>query len=209
MPRVTYTASVNVPVYANWKCEKCGSINLSKGRIHVAQTESSVAIRESKQNAAKERAISAVEETWAEEALQIITEFNKTPQMRNEISLSSSCSKCKAKPEWAGPKGKWLYSLLVPVAIVGMFLFIAEEYLLFFVALCIGLGMIFTAKVCEFGYETKVSNLPEKYKPVMGSVNGNLVEYAKAHGKTIPTPEVCLRTVLLYAQSENTSAPEA
>ena len=47
--RTVYTSTISVPVYASWKCEECGEINLATGVIVCKREESSSSWSSTKQ----------------------------------------------------------------------------------------------------------------------------------------------------------------
>lgn len=51
--KTVYTATITVPVYASWKCEKCGEVNFATGVIVCKRQEASGSWRSSKQKEAE------------------------------------------------------------------------------------------------------------------------------------------------------------
>ena len=100
--RTTYTSTITVPVYASWKCEECGEINIATGVIACKRQETTSSWRPSKQREAEEKAAQNVQAEWVGETYNIISDPNKYAQdMRNGLYLQNThCTKCGKKPKW-------------------------------------------------------------------------------------------------------------
>jgi hypothetical protein len=78
--RTTYTSTITVPVYASWKCEECGEINIATGVIACKRQETTSSWRPSKQREAEEKAAQNVQAEWVGETYNIISDPNKYAQ---------------------------------------------------------------------------------------------------------------------------------
>lgn len=200
--RTVYTSTIRVPVYAGWRCEKCGETNFSTGIIKYAAEASSSSWRSSKQNEAKESASRAAQNKWKYHAYQIISDPNHNATvMRNDFILQSSrCTRCGAKPKWdRDSKYLLLPGLCIMPAIISGIYLITEGCswgaLLVFL---ISLGGLIYGFGTEKKYRRMMENLPKQYTPVIGSLNEELVEYVHSLKKPILTPDEIIEMVSNY-----------
>ena len=85
--RTTYTAAVEVPVYASWKCENCGEINFATGTFAWECRETTSSTRSSKLKETKAHASNRVREEWAEQAYRIIGDPNHSGHLLSNCLL--------------------------------------------------------------------------------------------------------------------------
>lgn len=212
VPRTVYTSTISVPVYASWKCEKCGEINFATGAIVVKRQESSGSWRYSKKREAEEKAASLVQAEWAEETLKIISDPNNHAQdMRNGLFLkNTNCTKCGKKPKWDKDMKYLTWSALcfMPAIFSGFAAIAIVTSPVAWLIFAAFLAIIAATLISELRYKKMMKNLPKKYTPVMGSLNAELIEYAKTLGKTIPNPDECFATVKGYDQVVNNTTPK-
>lgn len=202
--KTVYTATITVPVYASWKCEKCGEVNFATGVIVCKRQEASGSWRSSKQKEAEEKAASLAQTEWTGEAFQIISDPNNHAQdMRKGLFLQNThCTKCGKKPKWDKDMqySTWGSLCFVPAIISGIAAISIVTSPVAWLIFAAFLAIIVTALISEPHYKKMMKNLPSKYTPVMGSLNPELIEYAETLGKKIPTPDECIATVKAYDQ---------
>lgn len=190
----SYTSTVTTPVYASWKCEKCGEVSIAKGSIKCSGSVSTSSIRPSKHEEAKIAAEEYVREIWLENAYKIITNpEDNIIAMHNDLFLDGvRCRKCGKKPRWY--ESRKYYIFLVPAILVAIIsgliavfgMTIIEAWVIF------ALSAAFVAWVYtrESSYiVTMKQKLPKEFYPVLGSLNEELLAYAAEHNTKIPTPD--------------------
>ena len=210
--KITYISTVTVPVYASWKCEKCGAVNFATGEITCKREESSKSWFSSIQNEAEERAAARAKAEWTRDAFRIINNPNcKGTAMYEHFFLqNTNCVGCGKKPRWnKNLKFLPLFALCMPVALLSGFAAFAlmtsvTAWLIFLASV----GFIAWSIIREEVYSRMMIDFPKKYTPVIGSLNAELIEYAKALGSTIPTPDECIATVKGYDPIANTAVPK-
>lgn len=197
--RNVYTSTVTVPVYASWKCEKCGKTNFTTGKISCSYSVSSDSLQPSKQKAAKVKAASLAKLKWTEKAFRIISNPNGYAQdVRDGLVLDNFyCQNCGKKPKW---KGDEKYSICGYICLTGAILSgLAAVYFMVDIAIWVIFGVFLAMTIIAFlvshRYKATMRNLPKEYTPVIGSLNNELIEYAKAHGVTILKPDECIAAV--------------
>ena len=197
--RTTYTSTITVPVYASWKCEECGEINIATGVIACKRQETTSSWRPSKQREAEEMAAKRAQAEWVGETYQIISDPNNYAQeMRNGLYLQNThCTKCGKKPKWHKDMKylTWGIFCLTPTIISGIIAIVMGTSPVAWLIFGAFLAIIATAFISEPRYKKMMKNLPKEYTPVLGSLNPELVEYANKFGKTIPTPDECIEIV--------------
>ena len=211
--KITYISTVTVPVYASWKCEKCGAVNFATGEITCKREESSKSWFTSIQNEAEERAAARAKAEWTRDAFRIINNPNcKGAAMYENFFLQNTkCVGCGKKPRWnKNLKFLPLFALCMPVALfsglAAFYLMTSVTAWLIFLA---SVGFIAWSIIRETVYSRMMIDFPKKYTPVIGSLNAELIEYAKALGSTIPTPDECIATVKGYDPIANTAVSKS
>lgn len=210
--KITYTSTITVPVYASWNCEKCGEANFATGTIVCKRQESTGSYRLSRQEEAKESAATKVKEEWTGDAFKIISDPNHsgTEMYYNFYLQDTNCTKCGKRPRWSkNEKFLPLVSMCMVLALIsGIVAFTTMTSVVAWLVLLASVGVIAWYLLREVVYTNMMPNLPKIYTPVIGSLNAELIEYAEAHGKTIPTPDECIAAVKSYTETVNTAAPE-
>ena len=206
--RTVYTSTITLPVYASWKCEKCDEVNFSKGAITCSRQASSSSLRNSKQEAASNRASALAHEAWTSDALKIILAPRENPQeVRAHFSVqNSTCCQCGAKARWdKDMKYMTLVSLsLFPAIFSGIFAIAARTNITAWAIFAVFLGMAIAGIYSEISYKKMMKSLPLKYTPVIGSLNGELLAYAHSMQKKIPTPDEAIE----IAKADGILAPK-
>jgi len=197
--RITYTASIRVPIYASWKCANCNEVNFSMGSIVCKREETTNSWRRAKQEEAKNIASHRAQTDWKGHAFDIVfNPRNNAQDFRNDLFLQNTkCKKCGTKPKWIKGTGNLIITSLAIVSAIisGLIAFILLRSLIAWLFFAISLGAIMYGIVTEKLFEKTLANFPQEYMPVIGSLNEELIEYAKQHGKTIPTPDDTIKMV--------------
>lgn len=197
--RTTYTSTITVPVYASWKCPKCGEKNFSFGNIIYQRQASSSSLRSSKQNEAKERASSMAQSEWKDNALEIIFNPRKdaTKLRENLFIQNTNCTKCNAKPKWDRGTGyaTILALSILPAIFSGIFAFLDPTSIVAWVIFAASIGAFIYGIASGIIYRKRIASMPDEHLPVIGSLNEELIEYAALQGKSIPTPNETMRIV--------------
>ena len=198
----TYTASVDVPVFAGWKCPHCSTWNLASGIINCTRSATTSSILSSRREAAESKAYDDAQSEWKQNAMSVISEMKYHPEtLRNCLYLNNvHCKNCKKKAKWYKGKG---YSVVLalsflPLIISGFFAWV-ESYgegsliaLLIFIAIC---GVTAFSFVMKLVCKNAIKKMPEEYLPVIGSENKELREYAQRYGNKLPSLFEILQTV--------------
>ena len=200
--KTIYTSTISVPSYASWKCEKCGEINFSVGTLQCQEQESTTSFRNSKLEATREAASNRVQTNWKNHVVKFMFEPNENAQsLRRDFFLeNTTCTKCGEKPKWDKDMKYWTYTTLAffPAMVSGLIALECKTSIiawLIFVAL---VSVVVWGFVSELSYKKMMKKFPKQYTPVIGSLNQELVEYANALGKEIPTPEETIAIVKIY-----------
>lgn len=211
--KTTYISTVTVPVYASWKCEKCGAVNFTTGEITCKREESSKSWFTSIQNEAKERAAARAKAEWTRDAFRIINDPNRrgSAMYENFFLQNTKCVGCGKKPRWnKNLKFPPLIALCMPVALLsGLAAFALMTSVAAWLIFLGSVGFIAWSIIQQTVYSRMMIDFPKKYTPVIGSLNAELIEYAKTLGSKIPTPEECIATVKGYDPIANTAVPKA
>ena len=200
--RITYTSTIRVPIYASWKCSKCNEINFSLGNIKCESQATTNSWRRAKQDDARNKASSMAQTDWKGHALQIICNpRNNAQNMRGDLFLNKTkCTNCRTKPKWDKGTGYLIISSLaiIPTIISGLIAFILLRSFVAWLIFAISLGAFVYGIVTEKAFIKTIANLPQEYMPVIGSLNEELIDYAKRYGKTVPTPDDTVKMVGNY-----------
>ena len=195
--RTTYTSTITVPVYASWKCPKCGEINFSFGNIVCQRQASSSSLRRSKQDEAKERASTMAQSEWKDNALEIILNpRNDAGKLRENLFIQNTiCTKCNAKPKWdRGPGYATIIALsILPAIFGGIFAFFDPTSIVAWLIFAASVGAFIYGIASWIIYKKRIASMPKEYLPVIGSLNEELMKYAALQGKSIPTPNEAMR----------------
>lgn len=201
--KTIHTATIALPVYAAWKCTKCNEINFSTGTIICQrQTQSSTSLFGVSQEEAKARAMSLVQQEWADDALGIMNhiEHHTTEAHENLKMGSTSCTNCKKKPQWSKGVGLWtpfmyVASLIGIITLVLIFAFSLYSSLASWIIVGVCFCIVAAGIAKGITYKNTIKSLPKEYAPVFGTTDSELREYARAHDETIPTPEEAVEIV--------------
>lgn len=208
--RTTYTSTITVPVYASWKCEKCGENNFAVGSIVCRRQETTSSWRNSKHKEAEVRAATRARAEWVGNAFKIIDDPNHSgSEMYNNLLLQNTkCTKCGKKPRWdKNAKLVPLVGLAIPTALIsGIAAFSTLTSVTAWLIFLASAGFIAWLIAREAVHKRMMPKLPKQYTPVIGSLNPELIRYANALNKTIPTPDECIAAVSGYTQNGNASA---
>ena len=198
--RTVYTTTITVPIYASWKCHKCGTSNYSLGEIVYNGKSSSGSFFKSKHETAKKTASDQALSNWKDNAIKIIYDpRNNTEKIRNYLSVHyTNCSKCNTKPKWdKGTKYLVVLSLsLAPTLISGLVAICMLKSVVAWLIFAVFLGLFLYPWFDEKAFKKTMQTIPNEYLPIIGSLNKELVDYAEHRGKTILTPDETKEAVL-------------
>ena len=98
----SYRSSLNVPIYAGWRCSKCNEINISKGELNWSQSGMASGSKEFREHAIEVNEIDLQRE-WPERTLAVIDDPKGLAKvLRHALRVGSvTCSRCNTTPEWA------------------------------------------------------------------------------------------------------------
>lgn len=193
----TYTTTITVPVYGSWRCEHCGEVNFSTGTVKCTCQDNTVSIRNSKHKEVKEKVASTAITQWTGHAYKIIMHPKSDAKDTYDSLLleNTRCKKCGKKPSW---NKSYMYGIWGGIcfllAIINGYLTIGEvirgeinilSLLITIFALIGAVSAFFIGR----HFSTMMSRIPDKYTPVLGSLNPELINYAKQFDKVIPTPD--------------------
>ncbi len=197
--QTVYKSTIDVPVYASWKCEKCGEINFSVGIIRCLRQESTSSFRREKHEEAKRKAAECAQAEWAENAFAIMADPNhQAMALRNNLFLkTTNCTKCGTKPKWDKNMNYLpIFSISIPAMIIsGLLAFSLMTDVVAWIIFLASLSAFVACFFVEPRYKKMMADLPKEYSPVIGSSNAELIAYARSRGKAIPTPEKCFEIV--------------
>lgn len=206
--RTTVTSTINVPIYAGWRCSKCDAANFSKGWIsYAASATSSAFFPEDREERAGAESKRMLKENWLPVSLAVIT----TPRIycqefRRYLKLDRyKCEKCGKKERW---KKSMAYEPL------GKFM---NWCILFAVLFVLGLpkdprcwaALLFFAGIriaCAYSvkhYRETMKKIPSRNMVKLGSLEPKLTTHAQQLGVHLLTPEEIVSTVL-YSTDEVT-----
>ena len=195
--RTTYTTTVTVPVYGSWRCEHCGEVNFSTGTVKCTWQGDTGSIRNSKHKEVKEKVASTAITQWTRHAYKIIMHPKSDPKdTYNNLFLENTrCKKCGKKPSWDKNYlcGIW-GGICFLLAIINGYLTIGEairgkiNILSLLITIFALIGAV-SAFFIERHFSTMMLRITDKYTPVLGSLNSELINYAKQFDKVIPTPD--------------------
>lgn len=203
--KTVYTSTITVPVYAAWKCEKCGQANFSDGKIRYQVETSSGSMFQSKHDEAKAAAQQNAQSGWADHALSIMMFPNESAEaLRSSLFLENTkCTHCGKKPKWDN-KEKKILSILCLLSLFSAILIFAAivmsgeagltEWLITLALAAVGCCGFIDGRL----FKKTMENLPKEYTPVIGSLNQELIERAAKRHRQIPSPEQAFEIVKKY-----------
>lgn len=190
------SVSMKKDIYAVWKCESCGEINVSKGPFTISRSETTYSISPFKQVEIKDELKEKLQEEWADDLYKYLLDPGK--QLNRLVPLKPCCSKCNKKPGWTNkPLVSSLASLCILPAFIFLLVGIAGGWFGFLIALPF-VAVIIAALVLNAEYKDKMANYPEEYKPVIGSTDAEFLAYVDSIGAKLPTPEENIDKVTNY-----------
>lgn len=202
--RTSFVAGISVPVYGSWKCAHCGEANFSIGVIGCKRQVTTTALRRSRQEEARERAASLVQSEWASDACAIISDpRNNARSMFSNLTLESTrCSKCGKRAKWHRSRKLqgWGAICILPAIFVGTLAIGGEAGVVTWLIFLALLAVIAYSYLCEPLYASMMAKLPKEYIPVLGSLNEELVDFAKKWGKPMMRPEETMEVVKGYGK---------
>lgn len=207
--KTIYTSTITLPAYVSWKCECCGETNFSMASIVCQREASTASFRPSKNEKAREEAYDLAQADWKEEAYRIIADPNHNAELlrANCHVRNSQCIRCHKKAKWC-KKFNMIYTIIpLAGACISLLLVLSQikNVILWLVFLAF-LGWLAYGFIEEKQYFKYMENLPPKFTPVLGSLNSEIIEYAKQFGRTIPSPKEACSIVLNYEDDNNSNA---
>ncbi len=197
--RTVYTSTITVPIYAGWKCPKCGEKNFTDGVVTCKRETSSASLRSSKQEEAKAMASQQARNDWLDNALAIMLEPASHPtEVRNGLHLrNTKCTRCGKKPEWDKDTRYigWCVLALMPAIIAGVVAIAMKTNVVAWLVFLALAGVVGYGFYTEAHYKKIMENLPKRFTPIMGSINVELLQYAQKRGLSIPTPDEVMEII--------------
>lgn len=194
--KVEHIATIRVPVYAAWKCSKCNTVNANEGVIQCIGATTSYSFKTSNLEADKQEAMNQAEAEWKSNALKLMTNPREYEYLRRDLLFGKiKCKSCGKQPIWnkKGTLLRILMMLSMPLGLIFAYLAISvKTNIVLWVLLAACIGIVVYAIMEDKTFENKVRNLPDKYSPVIGTMNEELLAYANAHGKKVPTVDECI-----------------
>ena len=204
--RTVYISTITIPVYASWRCEKCGEINVATGTIKCKREEGTSALRPSKHKEAQEKANKKACEEWKDQACKIISDPKHTRlAMHSDLVFENTkCTLCGKTPRcYKGEKNITMIGVALIFAILsGLVALNAMTSVAAWLVFAGAVGLAVGGFIKEEMHMRTVKRLPKGYSPVIGSLNPELINYANERGMNIPTPDDCVRVV-----KEETESP--
>lgn len=208
--KTIYTSTMTIPIYASWKCEKCGKTNFSTGSMVCSRQNSTSSWSPSRQQEVKEHTRNQVSVEWIGETYRIIIDpKNNAQNMRAGLFLQNTrCSQCRKKPRWDKNMRyvTWGTLCMFPTIISGILAIANATNPVAWLVFSGLLAIVITAIISEPRYKKMMKKLPKEYTPVIGSLHPDLVNHARLLKTTIPTPEECIATVMGYSGDANISS---
>ena len=195
----TYTSTISVPIYASWKCSKCGEVNFSQGIIQCQREVMTSARRSSKLEEAKQSAQESAETQWVDNALKIIYNPQENAQeVRSGLFLQNTkCTNCKTKPKWDKGTGYLaIFGLAIMAMIIsGIAAFALRTSVVAWIIFSLFTLLVVYCFITEKLFKKTMREMPKEELPVIGSINEELIEAAKERGKVLLTPEETIEQV--------------
>lgn len=188
--RYTYTSTYGFPVYAVWKCEKCGEINFSMGVYQYIGMASTGSWSSKKQEKTRQSAMDESLEMGPEFAYKIMTDFNHNAgAVRFCLLLEDThCTKCSKKPIWdKAPKSLAFPYMLISFAVFSVLIVLCAitspiTWCIFIVAVLVNV----VSTLLENKYSDMILKLPKEYTPIIGTSDVEFINYAKKLGWRVP-----------------------
>lgn len=185
-----YKASVGVPVFAYWICPYCNKTKYADGSITCSFTDRS-----------ENTALQTAKGTGVDIALDIIDNpRDAAKNIRKHLDIGTKCKHCKKKPVWA--KGGGWYEKLLIVSIIAVVILlidaISSNNLYSWIGLAVSMCALLLSGFLIHRFSKTMKSLPDKYLPVFGSENANVLMAAHSRGMTIPTKEEAKRNVMAH-----------
>lgn len=206
--KTIYTSTITLPAYVSWKCECCGETNFSMASIVCQRQASTASFRPSKNEKAREEAYDLAQADWKEEAYRIIADPNHNAELlrANCHVRNSQCARCHKKAKW-DKNFNPIYTIIpFAGACISLLLVLSQiKNIILWLVFLAFLGWLAYGFIEEKRYFKYMENLPPKFTPVLGSLNSEIIEYAKRFGRTIPSPKEACSIVRSYEDDNNPS----
>ena len=200
--KTTYRASIEVPVYFAWRCQKSNEINFNYASLQHVELDSTTSFSKDEKEAARKRAINKVEGSWKDQVLDILEHPNQHGShliSSLTTSFGITCSKCNKNCLWyIKGRGAYLVQMFVALPIAVLFLILAignAEEISLWVFFAVAAAFFAQPLIKEGIILNKIKKLPDKYMPVFGTKNEELLDYAEKKGIEFPTPEEAVSIV--------------
>ena len=183
-----YKASAGVPVFAYWICPYCNKTKYAEGSVTYSVTDRY-----------ENTAMQAATNTGVGIALEIIDNPRDAARnIRKHLDIGTKCKQCKKKPVWA-KGGSWYEKFLIVSIIAAVILLIeaiSSNILYGWIGLAISICALLLSIFLIHRFSKTMQNLPDKYLPVFGTENANVLMAAYSRRIAIPTKEEAKQTVL-------------
>lgn len=209
--KTVYTATISLPMYAAWRCPKCNKINFSTGTIICQrQAQASTSLLGLSQEEAEKRAMDSAKQEWADDALAImLSPRQHTTEVHENLKMGNAvCAGCGQKPKWSRGVGNWTI-VMIGASLIGFISGIVaigiKNSIIAWSIFAVCIGVISAGIIKGIRYRTMIKKLPNEFTPVFGTINSELVDYARNRGESIPTPEEAVEIVI---KNEKNIEPE-
>ncbi|MBQ3548217.1 MAG: hypothetical protein IJA44_07075 [Clostridia bacterium] len=193
--KTTSTTTTNIPIYAAWECSKCGEKNFSNGALQFQASSSTRSIPTKKEiERIEKQSEKYVDELFQKKAIDIIRDPIKNhSRFRESFYLyNCRCKKCNHKEKWY-TKLYWQIPVLaldfLP-ALLSLTNLLANpanfKSWLFFVFFG---GILALCIYSEFYFKKILKKTPQKYMPIIGSLNPILNDLAEKSNYKLLTPD--------------------
>ena len=205
--RITYSSSITVPVYGAWKCQKCGTINHSDGKIVCSRFQTTYNVwsleeREAKKELAKEQ----LEAEWAGDVLSIIEHPEYHSNTIRNCFYDTTCRKCGVRHKWARGYGN-IYVLYLSffLGVISLaFALLSRRGIIAWIPAAVFFLIIVTCGIAEIINKAQLNSLPKKYYPLLSSRDQGVALKAVKLGKTLLSPEELMQKIkYLSGDSDN------
>ncbi len=205
--RITYSSSITVPVYGVWKCQKCGTINHSDGKIVCSRSQTTYNIWSSEEREAKkELAKEQLETEWAGDVLSIIEHPEYHSDTIRNCFYDTACSQCGIRPKWAKGQGH-IYVLYLSffLGVISLaFALLSRRSIIAWIPAALFLLIIVTCGNVEIINKAQLNSLPKQYYPLLSSRDQGVALKAAKLGKKLLSPEELMQKIkYLSGDSDN------
>ena len=207
--RTTSTSTISIPIYAAWECSNCKTINFSQGNLFFSSsTTTSAFATKNELERIKNSSRSKVDRLWKHDALGIIEDpINNYSSLRDSLRISNyKCKECGNKEKWKKGMGYMnaMAFCLLPFILALLCVIAAPLDLGPWIFLLICSACIACCVYSHFHFKTVLKNIPKNSMPIIGSLNPELCEIAKANNYKLLSPQEVVTSLIMQRVNNNT-----